>query len=76
MTARPLTELVEEGWAAALEPVAQQVADMGEFLRADHPQSFLPDAVLQPRGSRKNPGTRTGSVAPAGAHTEPGSRVS
>src|SRR5690349_11013920 len=35
MTARPLTELVEEGWAAALEPVAPQVAEMGEFLRAE-----------------------------------------
>jgi uracil-DNA glycosylase len=35
MTARPLTELVEEGWARALEPVAPQVAQMGEFLRAE-----------------------------------------
>lgn len=35
MTARPLTELVEEGWAKALEPVADQVAHMGEFLRAE-----------------------------------------
>jgi uracil-DNA glycosylase len=35
MTARPLTELVEEGWATALEPVAPQVAAMGEFLRAE-----------------------------------------
>jgi uracil-DNA glycosylase len=35
MTARPLTELVEEGWAAALEPVAPNVAAMGEFLRAE-----------------------------------------
>src|ERR1700757_5179490 len=35
MTARPLKELVEHGWAAALEPVAQQVAQMGQFLRAE-----------------------------------------
>ena len=35
MTARPLHELVEEGWARALEPVAGQVAQMGEFLRAE-----------------------------------------
>ncbi|MGV0643189.1 uracil-DNA glycosylase [Mycolicibacterium sp. XJ2546] len=35
MTARPLGELVEEGWANALEPVAPQVAQMGEFLRAE-----------------------------------------
>jgi uracil-DNA glycosylase len=33
--ARPLTELVDEGWARALEPVAPQVAQMGEFLRAE-----------------------------------------
>lgn len=35
MTARPLHELVEEGWARALEPVADQVARMGEFLRTE-----------------------------------------
>ncbi|OBB74241.1 uracil-DNA glycosylase [Mycobacterium sp. 852014-52144_SCH5372336] len=35
MTARPLHELVEQGWATALEPVAGQVAQMGEFLRAE-----------------------------------------
>lgn len=35
MTARPLKDLVEEGWARALEPVAGQVAEMGAFLRAE-----------------------------------------
>ncbi len=35
MTPRPLHELVDEGWARALEPVAPQVAQMGEFLRAE-----------------------------------------
>lgn len=35
-TPRPLAELVDPGWAAALEPVAGQVAAMGEFLRAEH----------------------------------------
>lgn len=33
MTAQPLSELVEEGWATALQPVAAQVATMGQFLR-------------------------------------------
>ena len=33
MSARPLSELVEGGWADALEPVADQVARMGQFLR-------------------------------------------
>jgi uracil-DNA glycosylase len=35
MPARPLTEIVEAGWAAALAPVAQGIAAMGEFLRAE-----------------------------------------
>ena len=35
MTARPLHEIVEAGWAQALEPVAPQIAAMGEFLRAE-----------------------------------------
>jgi uracil-DNA glycosylase len=32
---RPLTELVEPGWAVALAPVAERIAAMGEFLRAE-----------------------------------------
>jgi uracil-DNA glycosylase len=32
---RPLSELVESGWAQALEPVAGQVSAMGEFLRTE-----------------------------------------
>ncbi|MGB8406164.1 MAG: uracil-DNA glycosylase [Mycobacterium sp.] len=36
MTARPLNELVDPGWAGALEPVAPQIAAMGEFLRAEN----------------------------------------
>ncbi|GAA4530161.1 uracil-DNA glycosylase [Amycolatopsis samaneae] len=35
MTGRPLHEIIEAGWAQALEPVAPQVAAMGEFLRAE-----------------------------------------
>ena len=35
MTARPLAELVEAGWARALDPVADQIAAMGEFLREE-----------------------------------------
>lgn len=33
MTARPLHELVEQGWAGALAPVADQITAMGQFLR-------------------------------------------
>lgn len=35
MTARPLSELVDEAWARALAPVEPQVTQMGEFLRAE-----------------------------------------
>ncbi len=35
VTARPLSELVDESWARALAPVQPQVAQMGEFLRAE-----------------------------------------
>ncbi|BBY66033.1 uracil-DNA glycosylase [Mycolicibacterium helvum] len=34
-TARPLTELIDEGWAQALAPVSEQVSQMGQFLRAE-----------------------------------------
>ena len=33
--ARPLHEIVEAGWAEALAPVADQIAAMGDFLRAE-----------------------------------------
>jgi uracil-DNA glycosylase len=32
---RPLSELVDPGWAVALEPVAGRIAAMGEFLRTE-----------------------------------------
>ncbi|PZS20605.1 MAG: uracil-DNA glycosylase [Pseudonocardiales bacterium] len=35
MPARPLSEVVEAGWADALAPVADRIAAMGEFLRAE-----------------------------------------
>ncbi|MET8749039.1 uracil-DNA glycosylase [Streptomyces sp. NPDC059104] len=35
MAARPLNEIVEPGWARALEPVAGQIAAMGDFLRGE-----------------------------------------
>ncbi|SFI47744.1 Uracil-DNA glycosylase [Streptosporangium canum] len=35
MSARPLNEVVEAGWATALEPVAEQIAAMGDFLREE-----------------------------------------
>ena len=33
--AKPLNEVVEAGWAQALEPVAETITAMGEFLRAE-----------------------------------------
>src|SRR6202048_1521759 len=35
MAGRPLQEIVEAGWATALEPVAGRIAAMGDFLRAE-----------------------------------------
>jgi uracil-DNA glycosylase len=35
VSARPLKELVDDGWARALEPVEEQVSQMGEFLRGE-----------------------------------------
>ncbi|WP_353940849.1 uracil-DNA glycosylase [Streptomyces sp. HUAS MG91] len=35
MAPRPLHELVEAGWAQALEPVAGRITAMGEFLRTE-----------------------------------------
>src|ERR1700758_3378638 len=33
--AEPLRNIIDAGWAEALEPVADQIAAMGEFLRAE-----------------------------------------
>jgi uracil-DNA glycosylase len=35
VAARPLPEVIEAGWAAALAPVSEQIAAMGQFLRAE-----------------------------------------
>jgi uracil-DNA glycosylase len=35
VAARPLNEIVEPGWAQALEPVADRIAAMGDFLRGE-----------------------------------------
>jgi uracil-DNA glycosylase len=35
MSPRPLSELIDPGWAIALQPVAGQIAAMGDFLRAE-----------------------------------------
>ncbi|HQJ33830.1 MAG TPA: uracil-DNA glycosylase [Rhodoglobus sp.] len=51
MAPKPLTELVDPGWAAALGPVESQIAAMGEFLRAETAagRRYLPagDRVLR-----------------------------
>ncbi|TVT32795.1 uracil-DNA glycosylase, partial [Amycolatopsis rhizosphaerae] len=35
MTGKPLREIMEEGWAQALDPVADRISAMGDFLRAE-----------------------------------------
>lgn len=44
MAPRPLDEIVDAGWAKALEPVSGQIAAMGDFLRAEVAQgrTYLP----------------------------------
>ncbi|NYI71830.1 uracil-DNA glycosylase [Naumannella cuiyingiana] len=48
---RPLSELIAPDWAAALHPVADRIATMGDFLRAENAagRGYLPagDAVLR-----------------------------
>jgi uracil-DNA glycosylase len=45
VTRRPLTDLLDPGWATALEPVADRIAQMGDFLRAEIAagRTYLPD---------------------------------
>ncbi|WP_431956618.1 uracil-DNA glycosylase [Nocardia lijiangensis] len=51
MGAKPLSEIMDSGWAQALEPVADRIAEMGEFLRAENAsgRGYLPagDNVLR-----------------------------
>lgn len=44
MTARPLSELIDPGWAEALEPVSGTITSMGEFLRQENQagRGYLP----------------------------------
>lgn len=44
---RPLEEVVEAGWAQALSPVSDQIAAMGEFLRAENAagRGYLPSGA-------------------------------
>jgi uracil-DNA glycosylase len=51
MAQRPLREIVDPGWADALEPVAGRIRAMGDFLRGEITagRSYLPagDAILR-----------------------------
>jgi uracil-DNA glycosylase len=48
MTPQPLSELIDPGWARALEPVAGTIAELGEFLRAETAsgRGYLPAGSL------------------------------
>ena len=47
MSPRPLHEIVEAGWAKALEPVAERIAFMGDFLRQEiaEGRTYLPSGA-------------------------------
>ncbi len=51
VTRRPLEEIIDPGWAKALAPVAGQIAEAGDFLRAEIAagRSYLPagDRILR-----------------------------
>ena len=55
MVQRPLPEIVDPGWAEALEPVAGQISAMGDFLRAEIAagRSYLPPGDLVLRAFRQ-----------------------
>jgi uracil-DNA glycosylase len=44
MPARPVSELVDPSWAPVLEPMAETIAGLGEFLRAENAagRGYLP----------------------------------
>ncbi|MFE9575800.1 uracil-DNA glycosylase [Nocardia sp. NPDC006044] len=44
MGAKPLSEIIDPGWAKALEPVAERISAMGEFLREENAagRGYLP----------------------------------
>lgn len=44
MGAKPLSEIIDARWASALEPVAERISAMGDFLRAENGASrgYLP----------------------------------
>ncbi|MGI8869154.1 MAG: uracil-DNA glycosylase [Mycobacteriales bacterium] len=48
MSPRPLAEILDPGWADALEPAAGQIAAMGDFLRAE----LAADRRYLPAGDR------------------------
>lgn len=52
MTERPLHEVMEAGWAAALEPVAGRITAMGDFLRQEiaEGRQYLPSGANVLRG--------------------------
>jgi uracil-DNA glycosylase len=55
MAGRPLREIVDAGWAAALEPVAGRIEAMGDFLRAEVAagRRYLPAGDLVLRAFRQ-----------------------
>ncbi|MEU4415199.1 uracil-DNA glycosylase [Nocardia salmonicida] len=45
MGAKPLSEIIDPGWARALEPVTDRISEMGEFLREENAagRGYLPE---------------------------------
>src|SRR5690606_41505513 len=71
---RPLAELVEEGWAAALAPVAPRIARLGELLRAEVAagRPYLPAGADVLRGFTQPFDDVRGLIGGQDAHPAPG----
>jgi len=55
VTRRPLEEIIDPGWAQALQPVTSQIAEAGDFLRAEVAagRTYLPAGDLVLRGFKQ-----------------------
>ncbi len=71
LMARPLSEVVEAGWARALEPVAPVVAQMGDFLRAELAAGRQVPPGRGERPARLQPAVRRRAGARGGAGSLP-----
>ena len=76
VTGRPLGELVEQGWAEALDPVADRITRIGEFLRAENEagRGYLPKGENVLRAFQRSAGQGAGADRRSGPLSDSGTR--